>query len=1056
MRLRSSHLASLSFLLLVVSSRAAAPTPEQIEFFESRIRPILAQDCYECHSTAGKQKAGLVLDSRAGWQKGGDSGDVIVPGKPAESLLMRTIRHLEPDLKMPKRGPKLEERVVQDFDKWIAMGAPDPRDAPPSPEQVAQDRDWKAVLERRKGWWSFQPVQHPGPPAATSWSSQPVDRFLEKAMSARGLAPAADAEPRTILRRLSYVLTGLAPTPEETEQFNRDAAANLESAIAAATERLLASPRFGEQWARHWMDWMRYAETHGSEGDPQIPYAWRYRDYLIRALNADVPYPQLVREQIAGDLLEHPRTNAALGINESALGIGQYRFVLHGFSPTDALDELVTFTDNQIDTISKTFLGLTVSCARCHNHKFDPISQTDFYALYGVMASCRPALIDVNLPEKTKPIEEELARLKDEIEKRLVKAWLEQPEEIARRLKAWQPADDKQKAALTVSGSALLPWIKLRGLPPEKLAAEWKRVTEEVKRPDFKAFQGSVFARWYRFDGLDREAAFLRDGPGFGARSQCGSMIEREGERIVAWFLSDDCVYSSLISDKQRAVLSSPRFVSQGGTVWLRLRGEGKARARYVVDNYPRTGTVFPKVELTAGTDQWVSWNLDYWKGDQIYIEVTTESDQPVETGFQERSWFGVGEIWYTPDTKGGAPMLIGGASLIFAHAPWEDAPDEEKLVQKYVEAVQTTLKKLQWGRLLSRTGADMLEQLARADILPNKLSDHPEIAPLVAKYRELEKQLPMPTRAPGVLEGFAFDQPLLTRGDHKKPADPVPRRFLEALDPTPFAAGDKQSGRRELAERLVAPTNPLASRVIVNRLWHYVYGRGIVGTPDNFGRLGELPSHPELLDFLASEFQAGGGSLKQMIRTLVTARAFRLSSRGSAEALASDPENRLLSHFQARRMDAEAIRDSMIALSGRLELPAPGAETPPGKDDYRRSVYTRVIRNKLDPLLAAFDFPVPSATRGRRDATNVPAQALALLNAPQVIKWAEQWADRPRPSAADDADARIRAMFAEAFGRAPSARELSESRDFLGATNPNWHALAEALFNAKEFIYLY
>ncbi len=326
-----------------------------------------------------------------------------------------------------------------------------------------------------------------------------------------------------------------------------------------------------------------------------------------------------------------------------------------------------------------------------------------------------------------------------------------------------------------------------------------------------------------------------------------------------------------------------------------------------------------------------------------------------------------------------------------------------------------------------------------------------------MAKYRKLESELPTPTRAPGVLEGFAFDQPLFTRGDHKKPADPVPRRFLEALDPTPFAAGEHQSGRRELAERLVAPTNPLASRVIVNRLWQYVYGRGIVGTPDNFGRLGELPTNPELLDYLATEFQAKGGSLKQLIRSLVTARAFRVSSRGSAEALAGDPENRLLSHFQSRRLEAEGIRDSMIALSGRLELPAPGAETPPGKDDDRRSVYTRVIRNKLDPLLTAFDFPVPSATRGRRDATNVPAQALALLNAPQVIKWAEQWADRPRPGVpADDAEARIRAMFAEAFGRAPSAQELSESRDFLGTTDLNWHALAEALFNAKEFIYLY
>jgi hypothetical protein len=415
-----------------------------------------------------------------------------------------------------------------------------------------------------------------------------------------------------------------------------------------------------------------------------------------------------------------------------------------------------------------------------------------------------------------------------------------------------------------------------------------------------------------------------------------------------------------------------------------------------------------------------------------------------------------VSEIYYTADTKATAPALNGGAKLVVERLPTDEPPHEEELVESYLEAVRKSCAHLEVGRANDQD-AEFLNQLVRADILPNKLSDHAELAPLLAKYRQLESELATPTRAPGVLEGFAFDQPLLTRGDHKKPTDLVPRRFLEALDPTPFAAGEKQSGRRALAERLVAPTNPLASRVIVNRLWQYVYGRGIVGTPDNFGRLGELPSHPELLDFLATEFQAGGGSLKQMIRTLVKARAFRLSSRASPEALASDPENRLLSHFQARRLEAEGIRDSMIALSGRVELPAPGAETPPGKDDYRRSVYTRVIRNKLDPLLTAFDFPVPSATRGRRDATNVPAQALALLNAPQVIKWAEQWADRPRPGApADDVEARIRTMFAEAFGRAPSAQELSESREFVGTVNPNWHAFAEALFNAKEFIYLY
>lgn len=1070
MRPRFLHFAALS-LLATADLHAAAPTPEQIEFFESRIRPVLAQDCYECHSTAGKKKGGLLLDSRAGWQKGGDSGDVIVPGKPGESLLLRTIRHQEPDLKMPKSGAKLEDRVVQDFEKWIAMGAPDPRDAPPSPELVAQDRDWKAVLERRKGWWSFQPVQKPAPPAATAWSAQPVDRFLEQAMSAKGLAPAADAEPRTILRRLSYVLTGLAPTPEETAQFERAAAANLDSAIAAAADRLLASPRFGEQWARHWMDWVRYADSHGSEGDPLIPYAWRYRDYLIRALNEDIPYSVLVEEAIAGDIQPLARFNRRLGIFENALGPAHFRLVQHGFTPTDALDEQVTFTDNQIDTISKTFLGLTVSCARCHNHKFDPISQTDFYALYGIMASCRPALIDVDSPEKKDHVFSEMLRLKLQIREQLGKAWLAAVDEAMKRLRSWKPpGDPKQKEFLLMGGQApISAWVRLRELPPEKWMGEWQRerVASDAAAARLADLRGRlVLLTAERNDQIDQ--TWIRSGPGL-ARTVAGEIrLLRDGERIVADVFPSG-TYSGLLSDRQSGIFASPRFASQGGRLWLRLRGDGKARARYVVQNYPRTGTIYFREDLEGGLDHWVSWDIDYWKGDQLYLELTTESDQPVETKNVERSWFGIEEAYVTTDKTAPPPPLPGAplAALVGDKTP---APhNEEELLGLYGQALRNVVEK--FATFASETASDrvsffepmtnaeteFLAQFVRLDLLPNTIAELPKVAPIVARYRELEAQVPVPRRAPGLLEGNSFDQPLLVRGDHKKPGEPVPRRFLEALDPRPFSPGGHQSGRFELAERITSPANPLTYRVMVNRLWQYVYGRGIVATPDNFGRLGEQPTHPELLDYLAGQFAKGEGSMKQMLRTLVTARAFRTVSLASAEAQTSDPENRLLSHFSTRRLDAESIRDAMLSLSGKMEVPTPGDEVPPGREGVRRSVYMPVIRNRLDPLLMAFDFPVPSATRGRRDSTNVPAQALALLNAPQVVGWAAQWADRPRLGLPpDNVDARIQAMFTEAFGRAPSPQELSESRDFLGAPNLNWHALAEALLNVKEFIYLY
>ena len=333
----------------------AASTPQQTEFFESKIRPILAQECYECHSSATKKKGGLLLDSRAGWQAGGDTGDAIKPGDPQNSLLLQTLRHEHEDLKMPKNGAKLDDQVIADFERRIREGATDPRDTPPSKEQVEKETAWPAILERRKEWWAFQKLQ------TENSNLKTIDDFIDAELKKQNLPAAPLADASTLARRLSYIVTGLPP--HESYRSNTTYTSYLDS--------LLNSPAFGEKWARHFMDWVRYAESYGSEGDPQIPYAYQYRDYLIRAFNDDVPYPQLVNEAIAGDLLPKPRIKN--GINESAIGIAQLRMVLHGFSPVDSLDEMVTFTDNQIDTVTKAFQALTVSCARCHNHKFDAI-----------------------------------------------------------------------------------------------------------------------------------------------------------------------------------------------------------------------------------------------------------------------------------------------------------------------------------------------------------------------------------------------------------------------------------------------------------------------------------------------------------------------------------------------------------------------------------------------------------------------------------------------------------------------------------------------------------
>jgi hypothetical protein len=944
-----------ALLLCLLTTSALAATPDKIEFFESKIRPVLAQDCYECHATATKKKGGLLLDSRPGWQAGGDSGPAVVPGDAAKSLLIQSIRHEHEDLAMPKNGAKLDADVIAAFEKWVNDGAVDPRDTPPSAEQIAKDTDWQSVLERRKQWWALQPLKDEGG-RMNDEKGNPVDVFIEAKMAEQGLNLSPPADQATLLRRLSYVLTGLPPSPAEIESFAQRCQdmghSSLKAIIEAEVARLLSSPRYGETWARHWLDWVRYAESYGSEGDPAIPYVWRYRDYVIRAFNDDVPYPQMVREAIAGDLLAKPRIKE--GINESALGIGQLRMVLHGFSPTDSLDEMVTFTDNQIDVVTKAFQGLTVSCARCHNHKFDAISQTDFYALYGIFTSTRPAVIDVNAPDVGKQQREALAKLKQQIKAIVGKAWLEKT-------------------------------------PPSK--ATVAKATEGTPISN-----DNILMRWD-----PRRDTIYTSGNGFqqGATKAGEFSIALDGKSTLARIYPSG-VFSDLISTKDRAVLMSPRFKCEGGTLWMRTTGGGSSRAKYVVQNYPRTGTIH-KAKTFEGDDDaglgWHSLDLNYWKGDDMFIQVATASDMPAEIKADERSWIGLAEVIITKD------------------ATPPPKPAKATDVRASIEA---------WlNNTLTDAQAELLNTQLQSGKLPNDIA---EAAPLVAKYRKIEAALPMPTRAPGVLEADGHDAAMFVRGDHKQPGEIVARRFLDGIDPIPIPS--RQSGRLELAEKFAdLEANPLAARVIVNRLWHHVFGRGIVGTTDNFGKLGDLPTHPELLDYLAQRFIDSGGSIKDMIKLLVTSKTFQASDQASAKATKIDPDNKLLSHWTVRRLPAEPIRDSILTLSGKLDDTMFGL--PINDEQPRRSLYMKVIRNRMDPFLSAFDMPVPMTTKGRRDVTNVPAQSLALLNDQNVTKWASQWAKQVTRQQADDT-ARVQQMFAQAFSRKANTDELAACLAFV------------------------
>jgi hypothetical protein len=1041
-------------------SAAPAPTPAGLEFFETKIRPVLAQDCYECHRTGGKRKAGLALDHRQALLTGGDSGPAIVPGDPAASLLLQAIRHDSEDLAMPKAGAKLEPGVIADFEQWIRLGAPDPRVTPPTDAQVAADTDWDAVLRRRKAWWSFQPLARPeisDRPAGP----HPVDHLLAAKRRAAGLTLAAPADRATLIRRLSFALCGLPPTPEETAAFVADPRPD---AYVALVDTLLASPRFGERWARHWMDWVRYADSHGSEGDAPIPNAWRYRDYLIRALNADVPYDQLVREHLAGDLLPNPRLNPALGLNESALGTAQLRMVLHGFAPTDALEELVRFTDDQINVVSKTFLGLTLSCARCHHHKFDPISQQDFTGWYGIFNSTAPAQIAVDAPDPAEPRRRaELAATKTALRRALAAAWTEDAAALPARLAAPTPDLGKRIAAAKDPSSLLHPWFNAgkspAGSAPAAVLAAWR-----TRRTEAAAARGRAYPQHWDMTRPADFAAWRRDGAGAVAPAPAGEFaVAAEGERVVTGVYPAG-TYSHLTSTKDRAVLLSPRFELEGKyDLWLRLTGEGGAYARFVVQNYPREGSVYPVLKLVGAQRQWQKLALDYWQGDRVHLEVTTAADQPVLADPKAiRSWFGLAEVRVT---RSGDPAPLD--EWEFA-VPVLDAVDQHPVAElnglaaAYGTAARTAVAA--WAADRANDGqALFLDQLLRVGLLRNHADELATVQPLLAQYRVTEAALRIPTRAPGLLETGPVDAPLFARGNHQQPGAKVPRHFLDAFGSAPYRTAD--SGRLALAKDITRRDQPLAARVIVNRVWHHLFGRGLVATPDNFGRMGELPSQPELLDFLAGWFVDHGSSLKALIRLLVTSETWGAASTASPAAREKDPDNVLLSHAPVRRLEAEAIRDALLSVAGDLQL-VPADGPPVTGREPRRSVFLRVKRNDLDPFLAAFDAPVPAGPVGRRDVTNVPAQSLTLLNDPFVRELAAHWAQRIESMPADDA-ARITAMYLRALGRAPAPDELPRARDFVArmaaeraagetANAPSpWAELAHALFNTKEFIFL-
>ena len=1066
-------------------------SPQQVEFFDARVRPLLAANCYQCHSAQAKPLfAGLHLDSRAGVLQGSETGPVIVPGEPGQSKLIQAVQG--ETLRMPPTG-KLKDDEIAALVAWVEMGAPWPEDKAPAAAVEASGFDLEA---RKREHWAWQPVRPVSPPKVNhhGWPLGAVDRFILRKLEQQGLTPAPPADRYTLLRRLSFGLTGLPPTSEEIQAFVND---DSPDAYQRLVGRLLESPRFGERWARHWMDLVRYSESHGSEGDPDVPHAWRYRDYLIRALNNDVPYDQLLREHLAGDLLPDPRWSADGKTNESMLGPAHFRMIEHAYDPVEPWEDRVKWVDNQVDVFSKAFQGLTVSCARCHDHKFDAISQKDFYALFGTFVGARPIQTSIDDPDYLRLHSDQLASLKSRIGSRLADAWLDAAGKIGLRLIHEQDAAIKKalEDAHCDEDSPLYVWEALRDKEGDAFQARWSELADHRRRglearrqfnrehfePAWDLTQGD-YPKWLKHGvGLPEEPS--KPGEFF---------IQPDGDRIISGIYPRG-VYTHLLTPKHNGVLHSPRFRIEHDYISLRTLGGNFPMARLVVENYvvPAGGIYNQFVTPHSDAREWFTWDLTYWKGFTGYLEFATRDDltkkrldrrqSPRPSAKDDgRSYFGVDRIVFHNSNQVPRNLVDAVLYLIEGEVPASVDDLARRFGERLAEAVEA------WrADMLTDEQTAFLDYFVRHDLLPTSLGQLIELQPLVAEFRTIEEQVPVARRAPGLLDESAPAQALLIRGNHNSPGDPVPRKFLTAAGGESFG-NDARMVRVHLAEAVTSRDNPLTGRVIVNRIWQHLFGQGIVRTVDNFGKLGQPPSHPELLDYLADRFIQDGWSIKKMVRLLATSRAYQMSSAASETSKQTDPENKLLQHANVRRLEAEAIRDAILAASGELkqEMYGPSIRTYYAHDsgkakgdkekgpldgDGRRSVYLEVRRNVTNPFLDVFDVPKPSTTRGQRDVTNVPAQSLTMMNSPFVIEQAAKWSRRLVAEGASSKRDKVRQIFLWALGRAPTAEEQDKAGSFLmtladehGVARENiqanarvWQDFVQAVFNFKEFIYI-
>ncbi len=963
-------LISLFVLTLLISEHLEADdqsnlNPKKVEFFEKQVRPILVKRCYSCHSVSAeeslkkKAKGNLYLDTKRGWVQGGDSGQAILPGAAESSLAIKAIRYSDANLKMPPDG-KLPPHEIKILERWVQEGAVDPRQGKSNPGLPS-----RIDIEKARKQWPYTKIQKTEPPSTTdsNWPLTSIDRFILKRLEDQNLKPNGDASSTTLVRRLYFDLIGLPPSPDQIQEFENHYSKSPTEAIQTTAETLLASPRFGEHWGRKWLDLARYADTNGSDFNATFYNAWRYRDYVIHAFNSDKPIDAFIQEQIAGDLIYSEDTNPT---ESHATGIIATGFLMLGakmLSERDKEKLTMDVVDEQLDTIGKVFMGLSLGCARCHDHKFDPIPTQDYYALAGIFKSSET--------------------LKGEIIK-YVSDWV--------------------RADLPVS---------------------------EQRKTEFATYQKQTQSFKNQIKKLKDSIATLKSKT---PKNYLGIIVDDQAAKKVGNWKS-----STL----------TPRYVGKG-YIHDDRKAKGEKSVTFI-PKIPEAGRYEIRISYTNGSSRANNVPVTITHADGIHKTHLNQVPLPKYDQLFEP----VGEFQFRKGQKGSIKIST-----------------ENTVGFVIVDAVQLIPVKL-----LTKSKSESKKKLiSEKKPKPNqvKLTNlQKELQGMEAQLKKLEKNAPKALpKALAIVEAKAIeDCQVRIRGESHNRGKRIPRGFIKVLssdDQSALLPQTEKSGRSEFAQWLTRKDHPLTARVYVNRIWQHLMGEGIVRTVDNFGKLGTPPSHPDLLDHLAQEFMAGAWSTKNLIRRIVKSKAYRLSSHGQSKAQVIDPENRFLWRAHRKVLTAESIRDSMLLLSGQLDL-TPSKEPVKtfkqlavdnnngswsGKLDpsfqFKRSIYQPVVRGAIPDFMTVFDFADPDMSAGKRPKTNVPAQALLLMNDPFVIDCAHRFSKKFAPNTAS-----ILYAYLSVFGRNPSPQELRRAENFLGTTSmrsKNWSRFIHALMASTEF----